>query len=145
MRDGTRIVLVEESEPDAAMVWRALRVAGIGRRVLRVTTDEDLRRELMRGSDIVLTELSLARLDAARVLDLVGYLAPDVPVIVVTATMSAENALECHGRGATDYVLKHRLAALGPAVRSALDDRRRRQGRGRADTPLVSARDVLPL
>ncbi len=54
-----------------------------------------------------------------------------MPVIVVTGALGDEAVVECLKRGAADYLLKDRLARLGPAVSHALDERlaRREQRR----------------
>ena len=55
---------------------------------------------------------------------------PELPFIFVSGAIGEERAIESLQQGATDYVLKQRLARLGPAVRRALreaEDRRARQ------------------
>ena len=48
----------------------------------------------------------------------------NLPFIVVTGSISEEAAVQCMKEGATDYLLKDRLARLGGAVRQALEGRR---------------------
>jgi PAS domain S-box-containing protein len=57
-----------------------------------------------------------------------------VPFLFVSGTMGEEVAIDCLKDGATDYVLKHRLARLAPAVRRALEERRNRREREAAET-----------
>ncbi|NOT54153.1 MAG: PAS domain S-box protein, partial [Deltaproteobacteria bacterium] len=55
---------------------------------------------------------------------------PELPFIFVSGAIGEERAIESLQQGAIDYVLKQRLARLGPAVRRALreaEDRRARQ------------------
>ena len=47
----------------------------------------------------------------------------DIPFIVVTGAVGEEAAVECLRMGATDYVLKDRLARLPSAVRQALKEK----------------------
>ena len=46
--------------------------------------------------------------------------APDTPFIFVTGSLGEEMAINALKTGATDFVLKHRLATLPPAVHRAL-------------------------
>ena len=45
---------------------------------------------------------------------------PDLPIIVVTGILGDEAAVGMIKAGANDYVLKDRLARLGPAVERAV-------------------------
>src|SRR3989441_11444193 len=49
------------------------------------------------------------------------------PFILLTGSLDEESAVEYMKAGATDYILKDRLARLGPAVRAALDRTRMKQ------------------
>src|SRR2546428_7784827 len=59
--------------------------------------------------------------------------APDTPVIVVTGSLDEETAAEYIKAGAADYVVKHHLERVGPAVVRALDLRRARTEQARAE------------
>src|SRR6266700_733564 len=59
--------------------------------------------------------------------------APDTPVIVVTGSLDEETAAEYIKAGAADYVVKHHLERVGPAVLRALDLRRARAEQARAE------------
>src|SRR3989442_819652 len=59
--------------------------------------------------------------------------APDTPVILVTGTLDEEPAAEYIKAGAADYVVKHPLGRVGPAVVRALDLRRARTEQARAE------------
>ena len=47
---------------------------------------------------------------------------PEVPVIILSGALDDEQAVQSLKHGATDYILKERLARLIPAVRRALDE-----------------------
>ncbi|MCI0402190.1 MAG: ATP-binding protein, partial [Acidobacteria bacterium] len=85
------------------------------------------------------------RLPAWRGLDAVEVLkahGKDIPVIIVTGSLGDELAAECIRRGASDYVLKDRLARLPIAVRRALQERAMREDRQRA-TRLQTENEAL--
>jgi len=54
----------------------------------------------------------------------------------VSGTLGEETAIETLKKGATDYVLKHRLARLVPSVQRALREAKERTGRRRAQEQL---------
>jgi PAS domain S-box-containing protein len=58
---------------------------------------------------------------------------PDVPVILISGTVGEEDAVKVLHIGATDYLLKDRLA---PAVQRALQEAETRRTRGRAEAAL---------
>ena len=59
-----------------------------------------------------------------------------MPFIFVSGTLGEDVAIEALKTGATDYVLKTRLARLGPAVTRALREAREKAERARAETAL---------
>ena len=61
---------------------------------------------------------------------------PDVPFLFVSGTLGEDVAIEALKIGATDYVLKTRLARLGPSVTRALREAQERTQRKRAEEAL---------
>ena len=61
----------------------------------------------------------------------------DVPLIVVTGYLGEEKAVDCIKQGATDCVLKDRLARLPPSVRRALAEKRLRDMRRQGEEDLA--------
>src|SRR5205814_9517202 len=76
-------------------------------------------------------------------LALVRELQPDTPLILVSGTVGEERAVEILRDGATDFVLKNRLARLGPAIRRALQQSRDRQARRQAERALRESEERL--
>src|SRR5581483_6631401 len=68
---------------------------------------------------------------------------PQTPFIFVTGTMGEEVAIETLKTGATDYVLKHRLARLVPSVHRALREAQERAERRRAEAQLRESHEQL--
>ena len=68
---------------------------------------------------------------------------PAVPCILVSGTLGEELAVEALRSGATDYVLKQRLTALGPAVRRALAEAAERRERGRLEAELATTQAAM--
>ncbi len=134
MPDLVRVLMVEDVADDAALVERELRRAGITGATRRVDS-EGAYREALRSfaPDIILTDHSLPTFGAADALRIAMLEAPDTPVIVVTGSLDEETAAEYIKAGAADYVVKHHLERVGPAVVRALDLRRARAEQARAE------------
>jgi len=129
-----RILLVEDVPDDAALVERELRRAGIGGATRRVDSERGFRAALNEFTpDIILSDHSLPAFGASDALRIALLEAPDTPLIIVTGSLDEETAAEYIKAGAADYVVKHHLERLGPAVLRALDLRRARSERVRAE------------
>jgi len=120
-----RILYVEDSPQDAELSLRDLKKAGFAPRADVVSTAGEFKEKLRSKSyDVVLSDCSLPEFSAMEALDVVREEAPDLPVIVVTGTVSDEEAVEHIKHGAADYVLKDRRARLSFSVRRALEERK---------------------
>src|SRR5229473_2598307 len=134
MQDLVRVLMVEDVADDAALIERELRRAGITGAARRVDSERAYREALQTfAPDIILTDHSLPTFGAADALRIALLAAPDTPVIVVTGSLDEETAAEYIKAGAADYVVKHHLERVGPAVVHALDLRRARTEQARAE------------
>src|SRR5436190_359444 len=134
MPDLVRVLMVEDVADDAALIERELRRAGITGAARRVDSEPAYREALQTfAPDIILTDHSLPTFGAADALRIALLAAPDTPVIVVTGSLDEETAAEYIKAGAADYVVKHHLERVGPAVLRALDLRRAQAEQARAE------------
>lgn len=124
-------VLLEDDDLDAELVLAQFEAEGLAIDVRRCRTADEYLQELARGGiDVVLSDFALPGYDGMAALEAARQRLPDVPFIFVSGAIGEELAIETLQRGATDYVLKNRLARLVTAVRRALglaDERRRRR------------------
>jgi len=120
-----RILIVEDVANDADLMTRELRRGGLVFTHERVQTEATLRAALRSFMpDIVLSDHSLPQFNASDALRVVREEAANTPVIIVTGSLDEETAADYIKAGAADYIVKHRLQRLGPAVRRALALRR---------------------
>jgi two-component sensor histidine kinase/CheY-like chemotaxis protein len=131
--DRLRVLILEDRGDDAELALHELRQAGFIFDWRRVHTAEDFVAQLGWPPDVVLADYTLPQFDALRALRMLQERDLDMPFIVITGSLSEEVAVECMKQGATDYLLKDRLTRLGPAVRQALEQKRLRDERKRAD------------
>jgi two-component system response regulator FlrC len=83
-----------------------------------------LERLAAEGFDLVITDLRMAGLDGLQVLEEARRLAPDVPVVLVTAHGTVETAVRAMKRGAYDFLIKpFRLEELEALAARALEHR----------------------
>ena len=86
--------------------------------------------------DVILADFALPGFDALRALELLQARGLDIPSIIVSGTIGEEMAVEVMKRGATNYLLKDRLARLGAAVAQALEAKSLRDEMRRAQEAL---------
>ncbi len=121
-----RVLILEDRAADAALMLAELRRAGFDLDWERVDTEAEFDAHLDPHLDVILADYSLPQFNALRALRLLQESGMDVPLIVVTGAIGDEAAAECMRMGATDYVLKDRLARLGQAVARTLEPRQLR-------------------
>ncbi|MGH7701002.1 MAG: response regulator [Gemmatimonadales bacterium] len=128
-----RVLLLEDVPSDAELLARELRKADRDVAVHRATDREDFERALRDfAPDVVISDHNLPQFSGRDALQLVRRVAAGVPFILVTGSLNEETAVEYMKAGAADYLLKDRIARLGPAVLAVLEQRRAREEQQRA-------------
>jgi diguanylate cyclase (GGDEF)-like protein/PAS domain S-box-containing protein len=131
-----RVLVLEDNPDDADLLVRRLRQAGFDCDWQRVETEADYLAQLSPHLELILADYTLPQYDALRALQHLQARQLDVPFIVVTGMLGEEATVECMKRGAADYLLKDRLARLGPAVVLALEQKRLRDEKRQAEGAL---------
>ncbi len=117
MTKSLRVLIVEDSERDAALLVRELRRAAYDLAYRRVDTKEEMTRALKEETwDIVVSDFSMPRFSALDALDCVQNSGLDLPVIIVSGTIGEEAAVAALRAGARDFIVKGALARLVPAI-----------------------------
>ncbi len=116
-----RLLQVEDTEDDAALVQRALTRAGYDVFARRVDTAEGLRSELHQSEwDLVIADYTMPGFSGTKALAIVREQHPDLPFIFVSGTIGEDTAVAAMKTGAQDYIMKGNLARLAPAVEREL-------------------------
>ena len=134
-----RVLIVEDSASDAELVVRELRRFGYEPQWTRVETEAEFRAHIGPDVDIVLADYTLPQFDAPAALGILQELGLSIPFIIVTGTITEETAVTILKLGADDFLLKDRLARLGPAIGNALQQRQLRFQRWRALQSLIES------
>ncbi|MEK7795801.1 MAG: response regulator [Candidatus Hydrogenedentota bacterium] len=131
-RRPIRILHLDDNPRDVELIRGLLEADEFDCEVLRVDMRENFEAALSKGSfDLILCDFNLPQYSGFSALKFVKENYLDTPVILVTGTLSEEDAVNCLKLGAADFVLKQRLVRLVPSVKRALreveQERQRRQ------------------
>ena len=135
-----RILMLEDNPVDAELVRNELARAGFDIECEHVETKRDFVERVEGEYDLILADYHLEGFDGLQALRIVRA-RRDTPFILVTGTIQDDEAIEAIRNGADDYLLKDRLARLGPAIRRALERRRLRADEARAKEALHAAEE----
>ncbi len=141
-----RILMVEDSALDAELIALQLSRAGLPFSVERTWSDQGMRDALAAHDfDVILADHVLPGFSGDLALVLAGELAPEVPFIFVSGTLTEELAVEALKRGARDYVVKSRLQRLPEAVLRAINEAQERRRLRRVESELHESHQRLRL
>ncbi|TAN63876.1 hybrid sensor histidine kinase/response regulator [bacterium] len=140
MEEKLRVLIVEDSEADEALILRVLSLGGfvvLSERVdlagLLISALKD------KEWDIVISDYMLPSfngLDALRIVKATGL---DLPFIIVSGAIGEDVAVAAMKAGAHDYIMKGALSRLCPAVRRELTEAGVRKSKAKME---AEARDL---
>jgi diguanylate cyclase (GGDEF)-like protein len=128
-----RLLLIEDSDDDAALVVRALSRGGYDVAAEIVDTAEALRRALIRPWDLAIADYTMPGFSGTDALEMIRERDADLPFIFVSGTIGEDAAVAAMKVGAHDYIMKGNLKRLVPAVDRELRDAAVRRERRRAE------------
>ena len=132
-----RILLIEDDPYDLELVVATLRDSGFQFDYDNTRTGAGLMALLDQNEyNLILSDYNMPGFDGLTALRLVRERTSAIPFILVSGAMGEEIAIESLRAGATDYVLKDRLARLGPVVKRALQEYEERLTRIKAEQAL---------
>jgi PAS domain S-box-containing protein len=144
MNTPLRVLMVEDSESDAGLLIRRLQQAGYDLVHERVETADDMRTALAKPDwDLVLADYNLLKFSASAALEILKASGRDLPFIIVSGTIGEEKAVAMMKAGAHDYVMKHNMARLVPAVERELREAGGRRECRRAEKALLTSEATL--
>lgn len=134
-----RVLLVEDSVDDALLVRRALRHGGLDVDMVRVDSLAALAAELDRHWDVVISDFSLCGFTGLEALTLCRAGGLDLPFILISGTIGEKAAAAVMKVGASNYVMKHDLTRLAPAILRELNEAALRADLRRAEVQLIES------
>ncbi len=128
-----RVLLVEDSDFDAALLVWHLQSNGCQTHHLRVATLPEMEKALRESEwDAVLCDYQLPEFGVLPALALLKRLGLDLPFIIVSGAIGEELAVELMKAGAHDFIVKGRLSRLIPAIEREMREARARRERALA-------------
>ncbi len=131
------VLIIEDSEDDAALVARHLRQGGYDPKAKRVCTPGAMNAALREQMwDLIITDWSMPQFSAPAALELLKSMELDLPFIIVSGTIGEDIAVAAMKAGADDYLMKNNLTRLVPAIERELQEAEGRRQRKRAEESL---------
>lgn len=121
-----RVLLVEDQPADAELLILVLKKEGREVEVRCVASETEFRQALDDAPDVVLADYHIPGFGGMHALGILRELPMDTPFILVSGTITEQQAIEALRAGADDFLLKDRLGRLGSAIDAALERRRLR-------------------
>jgi signal transduction histidine kinase len=139
-----RVLHLEDAAVDHEMACAHLQRAGFEVHALRVDTEEQFRAALAGGPwDVVLSDFNVPGFTGAQALEVLKREGPVLPFVLLSGEIGEDTAVAAMREGASDYLLKHNMARLAPAIRNAIQANRDRLARLQSDGELAASRQRL--
>ncbi len=116
-----KLLLLEDQEPDAAILLRVLSRSGMKCDHVRAANRDEFISALQKDTfNVILADNHLPQFNATGALEILREMNITTPLILVTGTASEEFAVNMMKAGIADYILKDRLQRLPTAIIGAL-------------------------
>ncbi len=137
MKRLLRVLLITDSEADAQLTLRELAKTGFEIESRRVETAAAFRAALEEeATDLILADYSSPSLSGLEALNILNELGLDLPFILISDSSGEDLAVDAMHRGAHDYLLRHNLSRLAPAVAREVREAKERRERRHAEQAL---------
>lgn len=133
------IIVVEDSVSDFELLRLRLRAAGWSAPLVRVETEDELAGTLDQPCVAVISDHQLPGFTSLESLAIVRGRDPDLPFLVLSGTIGPEVAVAVMRAGADDYIMKHDLVRVSPALEHALANAAVRRRRREAEAALAES------
>ena len=134
---------LEDSELDHALTRAHLVRGGLSVELRRIDSEAEFLAALDQPWDAIISDYNLPGFSGLVALDLLKASGRDLPFILVSGEIGEDTAVEAMRNGASDYLLKNKLARLVPALLLAVEATETRSARVRADRELGASQQRL--
>src|SRR5216683_1289276 len=125
-----RVLMIEDSEDDAALLVRELRRGDYDVQLERVDESSALESAFDKQTwDLILSDFSMPHFSGTDALRILRSKGCEIPFIFVSGTIGEETAVAALREGAQDYLMKTNLKRLVPAVQRVLREAEERENR----------------
>ncbi|MBE0480951.1 MAG: PAS domain S-box protein [Dehalococcoidia bacterium] len=131
------VLVIEDSDDDAALIMRELRRGGYASEFERVDTCQAMTAALDREPwDLIICDYTMPRFSMPEALETIKKRDLDLPFLIVSGAIGEEAAVAAMRAGVHDYIMKDKLARLVPVVERELREADVRRERRRAEEAL---------
>ena len=128
------VLIIEDSKASLNFEVAQLKKSGFNVNYEQVENAETLKKSLNTMNwDIILSDHVMPEFSSIEALQILNESKLDIPFIIVSGEIGEEVAVEAMRAGCRDYIMKDKLARLGPAVKRELDELHTRIQRRQAD------------
>ena len=139
-----RILHLEDSRVDHALVKFALQKSGLNHDILLVDTLDDFDRELRENRyDIVLADYHLPGFSGLDAWDRLREIGLDLPFVILSGAIGEAAAVEAMHRGVSAYHLKDSMNRVAHVIQRAIEVSETRRAKARADAELADSQRRL--
>jgi len=139
-----RILHLDDNSLDRELAADVMNAQGVECTITPVANREEFEAEIRsRGFDLIISDFNMPGFDGASACAMAQEVCPDTPFLFLSGTVGEERAVTLLRQGATDYVLKDRMARLGSAVQRAREESQMKAARKRAEEDLRELNAVL--
>ena len=132
-----RVLHLEDDPRDARVIAHKLQAGDLACDIVHVLDKQAFAEALETQTfDLILCDYNLRDYDGLSALGLSRARHPDTPVIMISGSLSDDEAVESLKAGATDYVLKQRLQRLAAAAERAIREANEQRERRKAEADL---------
>ena len=145
MQRPTRVLHLEDNPLDAELIQQKLLEELHAADIVWVKGKTDFEAAIADPFDLILCDYNLPSYNALEALKAAHHRQPNTPIIVITGTLTEDEAVKCVTAGATDYMLKTGLQRLAPAVVRALRESAEQRERRQIEDALRTSEERLQL
>ena len=136
--DQLSVLLIEDSDNDALIIAKMLEREAHRFKIVRAQTREEMEQALTSHVfDVILCDHDMPEFSSRGALEVRDRRSHDIPFIIVTGAIGGEEvAIELMRRGVADFIPKHKMTRLLPALKREIREARLRQAKRDADEAL---------
>lgn len=123
MSSKIAVLVIDDNDSDFALITRELERSGLKIDTARVDTCESMREALrLKKWDIIISDYLIPGFGGEEALEELKKSGLDIPFILISGTVGEELAVSIMRKGASDYLMKDKLARLGSVVNRELKE-----------------------
>src|SRR5437867_1097668 len=139
-----RVLILEDSDDDAALLLRELRRQNYEPIYARADTAKGMNEALDREPwSLIISDYAMPQFTAMHALDILKRRNLDLPFVIVSGIIGEETAVVAMKSGAHDFLMKGKLTRLGAAIERELRDAQERREHKKAEEALRRSEEQL--